>query len=199
MLRISLIASLTVAVLLASTARAQIRGGGGAAMRMSMSGMNGGCASGSGATGATSSLASKAPGGGTNATGFGTSLAAANSGMGGSAIASMAGAGSSPNAGIAAAYFGMGGSGGNAWSNPYAQVANAYGTASGGFGPMSGMNDGPSSFGWDTSYRRSDPFAASLAATERSSTDTTPRTRAKSTKSKTKVNRRVTRAKRASR
>ena len=195
MLRISLMASLSVAVLLASTARAQIRGGGGAAMRMSMSGMNGGCASGSGATGATSSLASTAPGGGTNATGFGTSLAAANSGMGGSAIASMAGAGSSTNAGIAAAYFGMGG---DPWSNPYAQVANAYGTASGGFGPMTGMNDGPSAFGWDTSYLLSDPFAASLAATERSSTYTTSRTRAKSTKSKTKVNRRVSRAKRAS-
>jgi hypothetical protein len=166
---------------------------------MSMSGMSGGCALGSNGTGATSSLAGTATGGRTNATGFGTGLAAANSGMGGSTNASMAGAGSSTNAAIAAANSGMGGYGVTAWSNPYAQVTNAYGTSSGGFGAMSGLSDGPSSFGWNESYLLSDPFAAALAATERGSTYTTPRTRAKSAKSKIKAKRRVTRAKGASR
>jgi hypothetical protein len=166
---------------------------------MSMSGMGGGCASGSNGTGATSSLAGTATGVGTHVTGSGTGLAAAYSGMGGSAIASMAGAGSSTNAGLAAAYSGMGGYGITAWSNPYAQVTNASGTSSGGFGAMSGRNDGPSSFGWNESYLLSDPFAAALAATERGSTDTTPRTRAKSAKSRSNLKRRVTRAKVASR
>jgi hypothetical protein len=193
MLRISL-AFLSVALLLASTARAQGRGGGGGALRMSMSGMSGGCASGTNGTGATMTA-----GGGTNAMGFGTNPAAANSGIGGSANASIVGAGNNTNAGIAAANFGMGGYGVTAWSNPNAQVTNAYGTYSGGFGAMNGMNDGPSSFGWNESYLLGDPFTAWLAAAERSSTDTRPRTRAKSTKSKTKVKRRVTQAKAASR
>ena len=65
-------------------------------------------------------------------------------------------------------------------------------------GAMTGMNDGPSAFGWNESYLWSDPFGASLSATERSSTATAPRTRAKSTKAKTKVKRRVTRAQGAS-
>jgi hypothetical protein len=194
MLRINL-AFLSIALLLASTARAQVRGGGGA-MRMSMSGMSGGCASGTNGTGASSSLASTATGGGANTPGFGTNLAATNSGIGGSANAATVGAGNNTNAAIAAANSGMGGYGITAWSNPYAQVTNAYGTSTGGFGAMSGMNDGPSAFGWNESYLLSDPLAASLAATERSSTDRTPRTRAKS---RTRVKRRVTRAKVASR
>jgi hypothetical protein len=166
---------------------------------MSMSGMSGGCASGTNGTGATSSLANTTTAGGTNALGFGPNFPAANSGIGGNANASIVGAGINPNASIAAANSGMGGYGVTAWSNPYAQLTNAYGISSGGFGAMSGMNDGPSSFGWNESYLLSDPFAASLAVTEPSSIDTTPRTRAKATKSKTKVKRRITRAKGVSR
>jgi hypothetical protein len=190
MLRVGL-TFLSIALLLASTARAQFRGGGGGALRMSMSGMSGGCASGTNGTGTTSSLASTVTGGGTNATGFGTNLAAANSGIGGIANASIVGAGTNTNAG-------MGGYGVTAWSNPYAQATNAFGTSSAGFGAMTGMNDGPSAFGWTESYLWSDPFGVSLTATERSSTATAPRTRAKSTKAKTKVKRRVTRAQGAS-
>jgi hypothetical protein len=164
-----------------------------------MSGMSGGCASGSTTTGATSSLASTATGGGTIAMGYGTSLAAASTGMGGGALAAITGTMGSTNAGMAAAYTGMGGYGATAWSNPSAQVTNAYGTSSGGFGAMSGLNGGPSSFGWSESYLMSDSFDAARAAAERGSTSTTPRMRVKSTRSQSKVKHRGTRVKGSSR
>jgi hypothetical protein len=184
MLRFSL-ASLSVALLIASTARAQMRGGGGA------------CASGPIGAGAASSLARTATGGGTNAPGFGMYPAATYSGLGDSANAAIMGAGTSNNVSIAAAGSGMGGFGVTDGSNPSAQVMNADRASFGGLGAINGMNGGPFPFAWDESYLLSDPFAASLAAAERGSTYTTPRTRAKPTKSK--VKRRVTRAKGASR
>jgi hypothetical protein len=150
-------------------------------------------------TGAASSMARTATGVGTNAMGFGMNPAAAYSGIGGGANAATIGAGSSNNASIPAAGSGMGGFGVSDWSNPSAQVMNADGASFGGLGAMNGMNDGPFPFAWDESYLLSDPFAVALAAAERGSIDTTPRTRAKSTKSQSKVKRRVTRAKRTSR
>ena len=92
MLRISL-AFLSVALLLASTARAQMRGGGGGAGAMAMSGMGaGGCASGS-STAGTATSQSRTAAGSSIATGFGANPAAAYYGMGSTPIASTAGAG----------------------------------------------------------------------------------------------------------
>jgi hypothetical protein len=201
MLRISL-AFMSVVLLLASTARAQMRGGGtrgGSATSMSALG-TGGCVSGSNTTGTTSFMSSTAGAGGANAMGFGSNPASAYLGMGGTPIASTAAAAYGTTASTAAAYYGMSGYGVTAWSNPYAQVNNAYGYSSlGGFGAMNGMSDGSSSFGWGESNLPSDPFAAALAAADWSSTDTTPRTRSKSTKSQSKLKQRSKRAKGASR
>ena len=132
MLRTSL-AFMSVALLLASPARAQMRGGGG-------------CASGSSAAGAMSSLAGVATSGGTNFMGYGANFAASYSGLGNIPNASMAGAMAmyGTNASSAAAYYntGIGGYGSTAWSYPYAMTDNVYGNSSVGFGLMNDMNLG---------------------------------------------------------
>ena len=179
MLRTSL-AFLSVALLLASPARAQGRAGG--------------CASGSSAAGAMLTQARVANGGGTNFVSFGSNLAASYGGTGTISNASTAGATAmyGTNAGTAAAYYGtgIGGYGSAAWSYPYAMTDNGYGNSSGfglmndmNFGPMYGMTDGFSSIAANAFNSPGDAFDAA----ERSSTNTTPRTRSRSTKSRSKV------------
>ena len=180
MIRTSL-AFMSVALLLASPARAETRGGGG-------------CTSGSSAAGARSSLAGVA-GGGTNSMGFGANLAASYGGSGSISSTSMAGATAmyGTNASTATAYYGtgFGGYGSAAWPSPYAMTGNVYGNSSVAFGlmndmnlgPMDGMSNGFSSIAANAFDSPSD----GLAAAARSSTDTTPRTRSRSTKSRSKV------------
>jgi hypothetical protein len=180
MLRTSL-AFLSAALLLVSPARAQTRAGG--------------CASGSSASGAMSTQGGVANGGGTNFAGFGANLAASYGGSGNISNVSTAGltAMYGTNASTAAAYYGtgLGGYGSAAWSYPYAMTDNGYGNSAVGFGlmndmnfgPMYGMTDGFSSIAPNASNPRGDAFDAA----ERSATDTTPRARSKSTKSRSKV------------
>ena len=97
------------------------------------------------------------------------------------------------NASTATAYYGtgFGGYGSAAWPSPYAMTGNVYGNSSVAFGlmndmnlgPMDGMSNGFSSIAANAFDSPSD----GLAAAARSSTDTTPRTRSRSTKSRSKV------------
>ena len=97
------------------------------------------------------------------------------------------------NASTAAAYYGtgIGGYSSAAWSFPYAPTDNLYGNSSVGFGlmnemnygPMNGMTDGFSSIAVNEFNFPRDGFAEA----ERSSTDTTPRTRSRSKKSQSRL------------
>jgi hypothetical protein len=181
MLRTSL-AFMSVAVLLASPAGAQTRGGGG-------------CPSGSSAARAMSPLSGVATGGGTNFTGSGANFGASYSGLGNISNASTTGSMAmyGTNASTAAAYYGtgIGGYSSAAWSFPYAPTDDVYGNSSVGFGlmndmnygPMNGMTDGFSSIAANEFNFPRDGFAEA----ERSSTDTTPRTRSRSKKSQSKL------------
>ncbi len=192
MFRLSL-AFLSVA-LFASTAQAQTRGG--AAGARAMSGMSGGaCVAGSNGLGTASFSANTANAVSTNAMGFGTNVAAAN-GPGSTAIASMPGGMYGTNASTAAAY-GMGAYGVNAWSNPYAQVNNGYGSSFGGFGAMDSMNGGLDFAGNEFSLL-SAQYAAAMADVGWAPSDTTLRTRSKATKSNAKVKHRSKRTRRTS-
>ena len=120
MLRISL-AFLSVALLFASTARAQVRGGGGGTGAMAMSGMGaGGCASGSSTAGAASSHRGTAAGS-SIATGFGANPAATYLRHGKHPDRLDGRCGDGTGAATAAAFYGVGGYGVTAGSNPYAQ------------------------------------------------------------------------------
>jgi hypothetical protein len=181
MFRTSL-AFMSVALLLASPARAQMRGGGG-------------CASGSSAAGARSSLAGVATSGGTNFMGNGANLAPSYSGSGNIPNSSMAGAMAmyGTNASSATAYYntGSGGYGSAAWLYPDALTDNVYANSSVGsgsmndmnLGPMNGMSNGVSAI----AANEFNPPGDGLAAAERSSTDATPRTRSRLTKSQSKL------------
>jgi hypothetical protein len=181
MLRTSL-AFMSVALLLASPAGAQTRGGGG-------------CASGSSAAGAMSRQLGVAVGGGTSFMGSGANLGASYSGPGNISNASTTGAMATygTNASTAAAYYNTGvvGYDSAAWSSPYATTDNVYGNSSVGFGLMNDMNDGPMNGMTDgfssIAANEFNPPGDGFAAAEQISTDTTPRTRSRSKKSQSKL------------